>query len=250
MKLVMCNNVFTFGDLHFLQLVGTAMGTSSACMWATIYFSIHEMNTLIPRYQHCLPTFNRFIDDIFGVWTGTAAEFEQFKVDTDDFGILTWDFEEPTTSVNFLDLTITINHRRRITTKTYQKALNLYQYIPPMSAHPPNMIKGIIYSLMRSYYRQNTLTSDYHNIAVKLFERHVARGWDRALIKSLILEADQRIKSTPAPQLPPATAAITLPGRPSEVVDTLYLHWQYHPNDISRRELRTIYETTCKEEIE
>ena len=99
-KLVMCNNVFTFGDLHFLQLVGTAMGTSSACMWATIYFSIHKMNTLIPRYQHCLPTFNRFIDDIFGVWTGTTAEFEQFKIDTDYFGILTWDFEEPTTSVN------------------------------------------------------------------------------------------------------------------------------------------------------
>ena len=36
MGLVMNNNVFVFGDLYFLQLVGTAMGTSSACMWATL----------------------------------------------------------------------------------------------------------------------------------------------------------------------------------------------------------------------
>ena len=116
----------------------------------------------------------------------------------------------------------------------------------------PNMIKGIIYSLMRSYYRQNTLESDYHNMAVKLFERHVARGWDRTLIKSLILEAQQRIKSTPLPTQTTTPAPVQpqpLPGQP-RVVDTLYLHWQYHPNDITRKQLRTIYETTCKKKIE
>ena len=254
MGLVMRNNVFVFGDLYFLQLTGTAMGTSSACMWATIYFAIHEMNTLIPRYSHCLSTFNRFIDDMFGIWTGTDEEFEQFKADTNNYGILTWEFEEPTTSVDFLDLTISIDHRRRITTKTYQKPLNLYQYIPPMSAHPPNMIKGIIYSLMKNYYRQNTLESDYYNMAVKLFERHAARGWDRTLIKSLILDADRRIKSTPPSTTPPTPTPPTLniPGQqqPREKVDTLYLHWQYHPNDISRKQLRSIYDRTCKKDIE
>ena len=39
MKLVMRNNVFEYGDLYFLQLLGTAMGTSAACMWATILLS-------------------------------------------------------------------------------------------------------------------------------------------------------------------------------------------------------------------
>ena len=209
MGLVMNNNVFVFGDLYFLQLVGTAMGTSSACMWATLYFAIHEMNTLIPRYQHCLPVFNRFIDDMFGIWTGIAQEFEQFQADTNNFGILTWDFEEPSPTVDFLDLTISIDQHWRITTKTYQKALNLYQYIPPMSAHPPNMIKGIIYSLMRNYYRQNTHESDYYDLAAKLLTRHVARGWDRILMKSLILDADKRIKSTPI--LPVPTLRTTTP---------------------------------------
>ena len=250
MGLVMNNNVFMFGDLYFLQLTGTAMGTSSACMWATLYYAIHEMNTLIPRYHHCLPVFNRFIDDMFGIWTGTAEEFEQFTADIDNFGILTWEVEEPASTVDFLDLTITIDHRRRIITKTYQKALNLYQYIPPMSAHPPNMIKGIIYSLMRNYYRQNTLESDYYDIAAKLFARHVARGWSRDLMKSLILDADKRIKSPPILQVPPPV--LPLPGQqhPEVIKDTLYLHWQYHPNDIPRHRLRAIYDTTCRNAIE
>ena len=38
MVLVMTNNIFEWGDMYFLQLLGTAMGTSAACMWATIYF--------------------------------------------------------------------------------------------------------------------------------------------------------------------------------------------------------------------
>ena len=41
MRLVMENNIFEFGSLHFLQLLGTAMGTSAACMWATLYFAYH-----------------------------------------------------------------------------------------------------------------------------------------------------------------------------------------------------------------
>ena len=36
MELVMCNNIFEWGDCYFLQLLGTAMGTSAACMWAVI----------------------------------------------------------------------------------------------------------------------------------------------------------------------------------------------------------------------
>jgi hypothetical protein len=63
-----------------------------------------------------------------------------------------------------LDLTITINSEYRIQTKTYQK-MNLYQYIPPTSAHPPKMKKGIVCGLIRQYklQNQNTLPSDYIN---------------------------------------------------------------------------------------
>ena len=41
MELVMRNVLFNWGNLHFLQLLGTAMITPSACMWATAYFGVH-----------------------------------------------------------------------------------------------------------------------------------------------------------------------------------------------------------------
>jgi hypothetical protein len=49
-------------------------------------------------------------------------------------------------TVNFLDLTITINSNGLLTTKTYQKPTNLHLYLPPTSAHPPRVLKSIIYA--------------------------------------------------------------------------------------------------------
>ena len=68
MSLVMHSNLFEWGDCYFLQLLGTAMGTSAACMWATIYFAVHKNLVLLPKYGQHLLVFRRFIDDIFGIW--------------------------------------------------------------------------------------------------------------------------------------------------------------------------------------
>ena len=153
MALVMRNNIFEWGDLYFLQLCGTVMGTSSAVMWAMIYYCVHEVNTLLPQHGHLMPLYKRFIDDNFGLHIGADAEWDQFKRDVNSFGILEWEFEERSLSVDFLDLTISIEGNR-ITTRTFQKPMNLYQYLPPTSAHPPWMMRGIIYSLMKKYRRQ------------------------------------------------------------------------------------------------
>ena len=58
MRIVMTNNVFQWEDCYFLQLQGTAMGTSSACMWATIYYAVHEVSTLATRRVSLLPLSN------------------------------------------------------------------------------------------------------------------------------------------------------------------------------------------------
>ena len=67
MAIVMRNNIFEWGDKNFLQLLETAMGTSSAIMWATAYFGTHEIKKLIPTYEEMLLLFRRFIDDMVGV---------------------------------------------------------------------------------------------------------------------------------------------------------------------------------------
>ena len=119
----MKNNIFGFGDLHFLQLLGTAMGTSAAVMWATLYYAYHEVHTIIPNHQHNLLYFIRYIDDIFGIWTGNlTTDWAAFSKDINNFGILKWDILDvkSSLSVNFLDMTLSIK-QGRIISNTYQK---------------------------------------------------------------------------------------------------------------------------------
>ena len=244
LALVMKNNIFEFGDMYFQQLTGTAMGTSSACMWATIYFAIHE-TFLLNKYADALLLYKRFIDDMKGIWIGSIQQYEEFQTDTDNFGSLRWDFSPLTRSVNFLDLTISIGPSQTIITKTYQKPINLYQYLPPHSAHAPTIMKGVAYSLLKQYKRQNTLESDYIHFCRLLFIRHVQRGWDRAIMKNYILKADARLRSTNS--TPVLQAAQQQPITNKEM---LILHWTYHPNDIPRKLLRQLYDTHCKDVFE
>ena len=67
MKTIMRNNIFEWGDQFFLQRLGTAMGTSSAVMWATLYYAYHKVHTLLPKHGNNVLYCKRFIDDIFGI---------------------------------------------------------------------------------------------------------------------------------------------------------------------------------------
>ena len=50
-ELVMTNNIIQFDDTFWLQEIGTAMGTNSACSWASIYYANKEETTLLPLLQ-------------------------------------------------------------------------------------------------------------------------------------------------------------------------------------------------------
>ena len=60
---------------------------------------------------------------------------------------LTWEFEDPSDEVNFMDLTITIQNGH-ISTSLFEKPLDLHLYIPPHSANPPGLLPGIVHSTL------------------------------------------------------------------------------------------------------
>jgi hypothetical protein len=83
----------------------------------------------------------------------------KFKENLNQFRSLKWNVEPLTHSTNFLDLTITIKNQH-ITTTTFQKPLNLFLYIPPLSAHPLSCFKGLITGEIYRYWLQNTDEAD------------------------------------------------------------------------------------------
>ena len=146
LRLVMTNNVFQFGDTHWKQLTGTAMGTPPAPSYANIYYSIHE-DDLLMEFDQYLLLYRWFIDDVLGIWLphGNQATWQSFKdrMNSDTFG-LTWEHSPLQSKVNFMDLTIEIKGNKLITT-LYDKPSNLHLYIPPSSCHPPGTISGLIH---------------------------------------------------------------------------------------------------------
>ena len=67
MNIVFRNNLFKFGDTFWRQKSGTAMGTSPAPTYATIFYALHK-NEMLPRWSEQVVFYKRFIDDVLGVW--------------------------------------------------------------------------------------------------------------------------------------------------------------------------------------
>ena len=224
LKLVMLNNIFCFGDMTFKQLNGTAMGTPPAPPYATIYYGIHEKNFL-PKHNKHVIFYKRFIDDVFGIWIPhpnpqiDAQLWDEFKQSMNAFPGLTWEFEDPSDKVNFMDLTITIKNGH-VSTSLFEKPLNLHLYIPPHSAHPPGLLPGIVHSTL---FRIFTLCSDHDDRVLRtrvFFKRLQARGYKSDQIKSLFYKAITRAKQYSGP---------TNSTRNDHT--SVIFHLPFHPND-------------------
>jgi hypothetical protein len=81
-------------------------------------------------------------------------------------------------------------------------------------------------------------------MATKLFCRHVVRGWDKSTMKQWILDADAKITSAP-PSLPSPEQQPILTNK-----ERLFVHLEYHRNDISKAKVRSLYEIHCREKFE
>ena len=123
LRLIMTMNIFTFGDLTLKQLNGTAMGTPPAPPYATILYGIHE-EKFLPHHAQRVIIYRQFIDDIIGIWCPNnnheqdALEWDGFKNKMNAFTGLTWEFSERATSIDFMDMTISINNSIKVRKKT------------------------------------------------------------------------------------------------------------------------------------
>ena len=257
LDIVMKNNIFTFGDTFWLQKTGTAMGTPCACMVASIYFAYHERTIILNKYKDNLIFYKRFIDNVFCLWhendeqlnTTETTRLKNFKRDMNNFGKLKWEFEKLTLTTTFLDLNVTLvekpyttpSNHYDIKFSTYQKPMNLYLYIPPHSAHPPGVIRSLIFSQIKKYWQQNTTTDDFVNITKAFFDRLINRGHNPTKLRHIFHQTAQHIDTKQINNILPIQTTT-----PTDT-DNIYLKWRFHPTDITRKTIQTIYKSTCEQ---
>jgi hypothetical protein len=246
---IMKNNIFQFGDTYWRQIRGCAMGTSAAVNYAYLYVGLLEVKRLLPNYKNNLLFFKRFIDDGIGVWIDDPNEplaWTSFLRSLNNWGTLRWTCDGHQDALVFLDLKISIDAKRNLFFKSYQKPMNLYLYIPPTSAHPSKMLHSLIFGRLRAYKLQNTATTDFVAMATLLAKRLCSRGYSLKTLLPIFQTATNRLVNVPRRPLrsPPMTEARRTLQQCSKTINPMIFHLKYHPRGITRQNVRKIYDET------
>ena len=229
LHLIMDHNVFQFGDTFWRQLSGTAMGAPPAPPYATASFGTHE-EILLSEFPENLFYYRRYIDDVFGIWIDhpdpsiNASRWNRFVLRLNDWPGLEWIVEDPSSSVQFLDLLISILGQS-IICSMFQKPMNLHLYIPPRSAHPPGVLQGLISGWFYRCLSLCTHRSDALDNIRSLWHYLVSRGYQAPTLKPLFDRAFRTV--TP---FDPSDTTSTTPTDPDQE-----RHWffkmGFHPQD-------------------
>ena len=250
LKLLMEHNFFTFNGQTWHQQNGTAMGTPCAPTFANLFLGHTEETVILPKYSANLACYLRYIDDVFVIWnvlpTDNVFLLNRFKADLLRQTGVKWTFSPcESTKVEFLDLVI---HRNPSTfsTSTHQKSMNLYLYIASQSAHPPGVLKGLIFGLLQKLRVQNTLYSDFLKFAQLLFTRLTERGYSPTLLRNIydrFTEKQRRLITSPTPPTPstPSTPSTSQPRQPRQPQrpNVMTLTLPYHPYGPTAADLRS-----------
>ena len=76
--------------------------------------------------------------------------------------------------VTFLELTISIRKDCKIETRTYQKSMNIYLYLPPTYAHPLSVIRCMIYVMLRNMTNKTVIEN-----TTSKWQCFYSKGWTR-----------------------------------------------------------------------
>ena len=233
MNIVFRNNLFKFGDTYWRQKSGTAMGTPPAPPYATIFYAIHE-NEMLKKWSERVPFYKRFIDDVFGIWlthddpAQDKLLWDEFCADMDKWHGLRWKCERPSRAVDFMDLTT-----------LFEKAMNLYLYLPPHSSHPRGVFTGLIFGQILRIRRLCTHKRDADKKILEFFHRLLARGHTQEALGPLFDKAEANALAYM--QLSQEERERLRSQKSLDAHNQVFLHLQYHPNDPQSRDIQRIW---------
>lgn len=183
---VLRNNFCTFNNKTYLQKKGTAMGTPVATSYANIFLYGVECD-LIAKYKPCY--YKRYIDDIFAIFPSKIIA----KCFIHTFNSIVPSIKLEAVTIGrsgiMLDLIIELMHNPHImsdtiTHKLFQKPANIYQYIPTLSNHKPNIFSNFIKQEVNRFNINCTNTDDYNECKILFSQRLLARGYDTKLFNN------------------------------------------------------------------
>lgn len=190
LEINLTKNDFEFDSKFYLQVKGTAMGKRFAPSYANIFMAKWEEAALAAWPNKPLHYY-RYLDDIWGVWSGTENEFKQF---TNHLNLFNRSIKIKYTlnrmEVNFLD-TVTYKNKdfsdtHRLDIKVYFKDTDTHALLYKSSYHPRHTFKGIVKSQLLRFHRICTQPDDFWDAKKILFRALRRRGYSRSFLKGCL----------------------------------------------------------------
>jgi hypothetical protein len=146
---VLENNFIEFGNAHFHQICGTAMGTPLAVVFANLFLQQLEYLAFKKLHYTEFPVlFKRYIDDILAFFKNIGDANKFIKVYNEIVDEINITSTISTVEGVFLDLVVYVGPRyltqNKLDIKLYQKPQNKYLYLPQFSFHNSPVFKAFI----------------------------------------------------------------------------------------------------------
>ena len=193
LETILKNNNLSFMDKHFLQLVGTAMGTKATPPYANLFMGRHE-ETIRETFIWAIPFWKRFIDDIFLIFLGTTEQLQSMKDFMNNLHpTIKFTFEHSTQEISFLDMRILIGTDRKLSTTLYRKPTDCAALLHFHSNHSLKCKESIVFSQTLRYNLLITddtlLQKELDSLAISLLARQypleiITRNIFKALLHS------------------------------------------------------------------
>lgn len=250
LEITMQNNIFTFGDSYYIQKTGTAMGAPCAPPYANLFFALHE-NVIINKFKDYIGFYKRYIDDVIVFWNvqieNTLLKFDEFKSAMNSYGSenifllennlspLTWNFEEFSNQITFLDLNIKLKPDGFIHSNLHVKELNLHMYLPSHSCHQHGILKGLIFGEIVRAKNLCTDQIDCYKHINELFNHLIHRGHRASFLKPIFLDGIKK-------KLLQSSSRKYTEENIESLDDTINFHCKFNPGDPPFTQIHKLFE--------
>ena len=190
MDVVLENNNFSFNNKHFIQTEGTAIGSRLGMNYASTYLGKWEQQLFEQADIQPLSYF-RYVDDIWGLWTGSEKELQNFHQTANSIHPnIQVDLRYGTENIEFLDVKVSIVNNK-IETDLFSKPSDKHLFLHQTSCHPDSVKKGIPYGLGVRLKRICSDKSKYEHRRNELCEQLSDRGYDQNQVEEQLEKVDK-----------------------------------------------------------
>lgn len=194
---VLGGTLLRFNNKYYRQCKGTAIGASVSVAVAEIFVHV-SIEKKRKKLQKQPVIFYRYIDDIFGIFTGTEEELKEYHEELNNFHpdlkfTLEWSREK----LPFLDTMVYWDKEMCPQTTTFYKPSNTHQYLHFLSSHHPSLKRSLPFS---QGIRIKRIISEDKNLGEALQEM-VDFFKKRGYGKQILMSAMERLKEIPRESL-------------------------------------------------